>query len=182
MVIFQPIVADDYEWINCVRPEDDYEIFAAFDGSPRAAEWEPVMVRRVRADKRHGFKPSDFPWNGSHALIMRKKAVDALRDLLESAGEILPLSTEDDTELFVLNVTRVLDAIDEGGSQIQRFPDSGRIMRIESIAFKESVVKGVDLFRLPHRMSATYASERFVIAVEKAGLVGLEFDKVWESS
>jgi hypothetical protein len=48
-------------------------------------------------DDRHACKPSDFPWLGGHALILRTTAVEALRDLLEANGE-LPLATADGVE------------------------------------------------------------------------------------
>jgi hypothetical protein len=176
-MIYEPLVAEGYEWINCCD-DADYEVFWSFDGSPRAPGWKPVKVRRVRADDRQAFNPSDFPWLGAHALIMRRKPVEALRKMLASGGEVLPLATDDGTDLSVLNVTRVLDAIDEQRSDILRFPGSGRIMRIQSIAFLEPIVRGVDIFRLPHRASPTYVSERFVKAVQDAGLRGLEFNQV----
>lgn len=100
--------------------------------------------------------------------------------MLGAAGEILPLAADDGTELFVLNVTRALDdAIDEEHSKIVRFPGSNRIMRIKSIAFHEAAVRGVDIFRLPQRASATYVSNRFVRAVEMENLKGLTFKEVW---
>jgi hypothetical protein len=176
-VIYKPMVGEGFEWVNCVNG-DDYEIFLSFDGSPRQEHWTPVKARRVRMDERSACYPSDFPWLGTDALVMRRKAVDALRDLLEANGEILPLEDEGGAELFVLNA-RVLDALDEQRSEIVRFPSSDRIMRIKSVAFQESVVRGADIFRLPLRASSTYVSERFIEAVAKAGLVGLEFNNVW---
>lgn len=52
-------------------------------------------------------------------------------------------------------------------------------MRIRKVAFVASAIEGVDLFRLPHRASSTYVSERFVERVRTAGLRGLVFNKVW---
>jgi hypothetical protein len=177
MDISEPMVTEGYEWINCVNQED-YEVFAAFDGSPRSTHWKPILVRRVRADARHAFKASDFPWLGSHALVMRRTAVDTLRDVLEAHGEILPLATEDDVELFVLNA-RVVDALDEARSSLMKFPGTNRIMRIKKVAFVDSRIRDLDMFRLPHRASSTYVSDRFVQRVKSAGLRGLKFNKVW---
>jgi hypothetical protein len=179
MDIFEPMVREGYEWINCVNQED-YDLFAGFDGSSRRNAWKPVPVRRVRADEHHGFKASDFPWLGSDALVIRRKAVDALREVLDANGEVLPLSTDDDVELFVLNA-RIVDALDEANSSLMKFPGTDRIMRIKKIAFVTSKIEDIDLFRLPHRASATYVSARFVERVKAAGLVGLEFKKVWPS-
>lgn len=177
-MICEPLVAGGYEWVNCCS-EADYETFLSFDGSQRATQWRPVKVQRVRADERQAFRPSDFPWLGAHALVMRRNAVEALRVMLDASGEVLPLATDDGIELFVLNVTRVLDAIDEPRSEILRFPGSNRIMRIKSVAFLERVLGSADIFRLPHRTSSTYVSDRFVKAVHDAGLKGLEFKRVW---
>jgi hypothetical protein len=109
---------------------------------------------------------------------MRRRSVDALQDMLLANGEVLPLSTDDGVELFVLNA-RVIDALDEANSSLMRFPGTNRIMRIKKIAFVPSLIKDVDLFRLPHRASSTYVSERFVERVKATGLRGLVFNKVW---
>ena len=176
-VVYEPLVAEGYEWVNAVK-ERDYEVFLQFDGQPRASMWKPIAVRRVRADERQAFKPSDFPWLGSHALIMRRSAVDALRDILDANGEVLPLSTDDGVELSVLNA-RIVDALDEANSSLMKFPGTNRIMRIKKVAFVPSKIEGVDLFRLPHRASSTYVSERFVERVKAAGLRGLVFNRSW---
>ena len=178
-VIYEPLVVEGYEWVNASR-DQDYEVFLQFDGQPRASMWKPIPVRRVRADKRQSFNPSDFPWLGSHALIMRWPAVDALRDILDASGEVLPLFTDDGVELFVLNA-RVVDALDEANSSLMKFPGTNRIMRINKVAFVASKIEGIDLFRLPHRASPTYVSERFVERVKAANLRGLEFHKVWSA-
>lgn len=175
--IYEPLVAEGYEWVNTVQ-EDDYEAFLQFDGQPLASMWKPIAVRRVRADERQAFNASDFPWLGSHALIMRRSAVDALRDILDANGEVLPLSTDDGVELSVLNV-RIVEALDEANSSLMKFPGTNRIMRIKKVAFVASKIEGIDLFRLPHRASSTYMSERFVERVKAAGLRGLVFNKVW---
>lgn len=50
-------------------------------------------------------------------------------------------------------------------------------MLIERVAFVQSAIEGLDLFRLPHRSTPTYVSERFVERVKSAGLRGLIFNK-----
>lgn len=177
MEVFEPAVGEGYEWINCLE-EGDYQVLAELDGTARRDAWRSIPVRRVRADHHHAFKPSDFPWLGSDALVMRRSAVVALRDILDASGELLPLSTSDGVELFVLNA-QVIDALDEAHSSLIRFPGTSRIMRIKQVAFIGAKIEGVDLFRLPHRASATYVSERVIRRVEAAGLQGLVFNKVW---
>lgn len=180
MTIYEPLVADGYEWINCCNDED-YEVFLDFNGSRRAEQWRAVDVRRVRADSAQEFRPSDFPWLGAHALVMRARAVEVLHDMLNAYGEILPLCTGDGVELWVFNAS-VVCALDESRSEIVRFPDGSRIMRIRKVSFVESAVRDVDIFRLPHRASSTYVSQGFVDRCLASGLVGLEFKKVWNST
>ena len=177
ITLYEPLVAEGYEWV-ATHAMKDYEVFLEFDGLPKAAAWIPIRVRRARADARQAFTPSDFPWLGSHALVMRRTAVDALRDILEAHGEILPLLTDDGVELSVFN-SRVVDALDESRSSLLNFPGTNRIMYISKVAFVRSAISDVDIFRLPHRASSTYVSERFVARVHRAGLRGLEFNKVW---
>lgn len=179
MIIFEPTSGNGYEWINCVEGSD-HEVFMALDGSSRAADWKPILVRRIRPAQHLGFKPSDFPWLGSWALVMRRKAVDALRDVLEANGEILPLATEDDVELFVYNAG-VVDALDEARSTLWRFPESNRIMDLEKPVFFESAIGRRAIFKLPLRASPTYVSEEFVHRVKLARLLGLVFNRVWSS-
>jgi hypothetical protein len=176
-MIYLPLVSEGYEWINCCDGAD-YEIFDSFDGSPRRDTWTPVQVRRVRASPQQAFIRSDFPWLGDHALMFRQPALDALRQMLLPNGEILPLATEDMTPLYVLNVTRIIDALDLKRSEIIRFPGSDRIMLIRSAVMFEPLVRSVDVFRLPHRASSTYVSNRFVQTVQECGLEGIEFHPV----
>jgi len=46
------------------------------------------------------------------------------------------------------------------------------------VAFVQAAIRGEDIFRLPHRASATSVSERFVECVNAANLRGLEFNEV----
>lgn len=163
--------AEGYEWINAIDAED-YETLMFRPEKLAGKRWNPVKVRRVTTDMGREFKPSDFPWLGS-ALIMRQRAADELRDLWDANGELLPLESEDDVQLHVFNC-RIVDALDEARSSVMRFPSTNRIMYIEKPVFREGMVAGIDLFRLPLH-SATYVGETFLQRYTKAGLTGLSF-------
>lgn len=180
MNIYEPTLAEGYEFINCCL-DADYEVFEALDGSPQGSRWNAVKVTLIRNDEGKNLAPCDFPsWPGAPALVMGKRAVDALCDILDSNGEVLPLASDDSTELFVLNA-QTIDALDEEHSDIWRIPGSGRIGRIMKVAFQENALCDVDVFRLPHRGSAVYVSQRFVDRVNESGLVGLDSDLAWSS-
>lgn len=179
MSIYEMLGKEGYEVINA-HNDSDYEVFLSLNGTPCASTWRPIKVHRVRADNRQACRPSDFPWLGADSLVMRKNAVDELRDILEKNGEILPLETDDEINLSVLN-TNVINALDEVNSDIIRFPGNNRIMLVKSPFFIKEKIRGVDIFKLPHRASSTYVSDFFVNRVRDAGLQGLTFKKVWSS-
>jgi hypothetical protein len=179
MNIYNPMVSDGYEWVHTIN-DSDYETFLSFDGQPRIATWKPIKVRRVVADEVHALEESDFPWLGSDALVMRSSAVDALRDILEANGELLPLSTDDGVSLYVFNA-QVVNALDEERSHLIKFPGSDRIMHIRKLELFASAIRGIDSFRLPHRASSTYVSDRFVERVNTARLHGLDFNICWSA-
>ena len=177
-MIFRMMPPDGYEGVICMDDDHGYEYVKEMDGKSCADHWHPVPVKRYTEGEDN--RPSDFPWLVSHALVMRRRAVDALRDMFEAGGEILPLATDDDVELFLLNVTRVIDALDLASSQVWRFPGSGRIGSIDAAAFHEPLVRDVDFFKLPIlRANEIFVGERFIERVQAAGLVGLAFELAW---
>ena len=178
-MIYEPAPAEGYEWVNTVSPED-YDVFWSFDGKSLTSSWAPIRVRFVSSDEYHSAMRSDFPWLGSHALVLRKRAIDVLQPILRGQAEILPLVADDTQELAILNVTRVLDALCISQSEIIRFPGTDRIMKVIRPEFREELLANVDIFRLPFRASSTYVSQRFVDAIDRAGLKGLRFRLAWK--
>jgi hypothetical protein len=64
---------------------------------------------------------------------------------------------------------------------VLRVPGTDQVMYMMQTSFIEGAIEGNDIFRLSHRGSLTYVSERFVDRVTAAGLVGLVFKSVWSS-
>jgi tetratricopeptide (TPR) repeat protein len=179
MKIFKPMPGKKFE--RSFLCDVSYSIvFIQLNGSSLSAYWQPIKFERVTKDIGMVFdKPSDFPWYGSEALVMREKARDLLEDIFNQNGEILPLETDDDVKLFVFNC-QVINALDEERSDLERFKD-GRIMWINKYEFIKSKLLNTDMFRIPLRASSIFVSERFVERYKSAGLVGLEFEEVWDS-
>ncbi|MDX8460557.1 imm11 family protein [Mesorhizobium humile] len=170
--IHQFAVYEGQEW---VLPADNeyYEVFFGLDG--RSLEgWEPPVMRRVEEGER---LYSDFPWLGEHAPLLRQPAVDALAAALRPYGELVALRGE---KVWLLNVTTVIDALDEARSQIVRFED-GDILAIERYAFDAESIGSSEVFKLPMRASPVFVNEVFVDRVRKAGLRNVSFEPVWTS-
>jgi hypothetical protein len=171
-VIFAATTADGYEWLEC-DIADAQKIFD-LTGAPMATDWKPIPVRRITKAKGKTLARSDFPSLVPYRLVMRRSAAEALASFWENSGELLPLRSDDRTEFVILNVTKVLDALDEQRSDVLRL-DGGEIVSIRTPVFVETVVRESDVFRLPHRGSPTYLSHRFIAAVDALGLKGLDF-------
>ena len=133
----------------------------------------------IREDDDGSFDESDSPWLGSHVLIFKRPALEALSPVLSPHGELLPLAC-DDAELWVFNPTRVLEALDDANSVVER-GSTGEVMRIARYGFLKDVINGLDAFKIAGlKNSATFVSERVVDAWNAAGLRGLAFQQVWQ--
>jgi hypothetical protein len=176
--VYEPERAEGFEFCYPGRGEDFETLNITIDGTPRHGTWRSPPMRLVRKDEGKRLAESDSPWLGSHALIFRRHALGELEALLLSYGELLPVACSE-ADLVIFNATRVLNALDEQASGIERL-SSGRIMRITRHVFRPEVISGVDIFKIPNlRVSPTYVSERFVERVKATGLRGLIFNKVW---
>ncbi|WP_292147066.1 DUF1629 domain-containing protein [Mesorhizobium sp.] len=109
---------------------------------------------------------------------MRRPAVEALAASLRPYGELVALRGE---EVWLLNATNVIDALDEARSRIVRF-DDGDILAIESYAFDAEKIGTAELFKLPMRASPVFVNDVFVERVRKAGLRNVSFEPVWTSA
>lgn len=180
MEIYTPLGLDGFELCHPVSQDDFERINVEVNGTPRRPRWKPIPVQLVRNDEGRKLVKSDSPWLGSHALIFRAEVVDSIGSVLSECGELLPLTCLE-TDLWIYNPTRVVEALDEAASSVLRFND-GRIMLIQQHVFREDVIRDVEIFKIPNlRVSPTFVSQRFVDRWNESGLKGLEFKRVWTS-
>jgi hypothetical protein len=138
-----------------------------------ARGWKPIkVIGRVRA------------FNDNPGMLgcpaFSQRAVDALRDLLEPNGEILPLSTPIGP-YFAFNVTKVADVLDWKKSDVDwivnRKPFNA--LRIYKYVFFPKKLKDLAIFVSPEDPMGVYVTETFVQRVRQHGLNGFLFLKVW---
>jgi hypothetical protein len=164
-----------------------------FEGNPIGDAW--IQVRVVTDDDTKIFPVGDCPFvPGFYVVpILSAKAVEALRDLLEENGELLPLICDEGT-YYVFNTTTVIDALDEqrsGFTPLQEIdpdtfwdsaPDDMRATRFE---FFPEKIDNLSIFRIPfgsnYAVNYPLVTDRFVQRVEAAGLKGFEFQPLWSS-
>jgi hypothetical protein len=108
-------------------------------------------------------------------LTFRERAVEVLKDILEKYGELLPLITEDGEKLYVHNTFVLPNALDEEKTEFFRVDGIKRILGVTKAVFREDIVRGVDMFRVPPMLNVIYVSDRFVDLVNKHNLKGIEF-------
>jgi hypothetical protein len=176
--IYRPLNATGYEIVN-PKTLKDLRVLD-FDGSSVKEAWVPPHVYRVRPTKRGANKAADLPFY-SNSLVMRRSALDALHDVLDAYGEVLPLRTDDNVELFVLNIRVVIDALDVERSAIKTIPETDIVIVREHV-FIESALRGVEMFRVPLVPHNIYFSDLFVERVKAAKLKGTDFIKLWSSA
>jgi hypothetical protein len=164
-----------------------------FKGKSICDAWIPIRI--VIDEETKIFPVGDCPFvHGFYVEpVFSERAVEALRDLLQSNGELLPLLCDEGT-YHVFNTTTVVDALDEQRSEFKPLqeldpdlfwkapPDEMGITRHEFFSDK---VADLSIFRIP--FGSNYAenyplvTDRFVQRVAASGLKGFEFQLLWSS-
>jgi hypothetical protein len=151
-----------------------------FDGTSRVGSWVPVSVARLRVwEDGSTLAPGDFP-PGS-GFVLSRAAREMLGPCLQESGELLPLDCPDG-EFWTLNVTRLVDALDEEGSEVLRASDTGEILMIHRHRFRAERL-GPEIFKLSQTpRGLIYFTEAFVHRVRATSLKGLDFKLVWAAN
>lgn len=111
-------------------------------------------------------------------------AKNCLEDFVRPYAEFLPLQCEKQA-LYLLNVFHVVDAVDLDGCLIacpEQIDWSDLDPGIIEFAFIESRVTNTPLFRVPYRnITKVFFTNRFIEEVEKHGLTGFGYRRLWHS-
>ena len=108
-----------------------------------------------------------------------RRACDALRDLLEPNGELLPLDSKAG-EYYFYNITTVIDALDLEKSRCAFWCDTPTTaVDIEFFAFHEERLSGTAIFRIIEQPIYTLVTKMFIDRVGDCELNGFHFEKVW---
>ena len=141
--------------------------------APRLADlWTPVrVIGNVRPW-------NDYPCIGLSLPAFSGRAVDALRDLLEPNGELLPLIS-DVGEYYAYNVTTVADVLDEEKSEISWGLEQAYASRIIRFEFHADRLDRLAIFRIPQTTVECLVTEVFAERVREHRLQGFHLAKVW---
>lgn len=143
-----------------------------------------VWQRREVIDQLPG-QVNDYPTIGLCIPLFSQRAVDALRDLLEPNGEILPVECKTG-QYYAYNVTTVADVLNREMSDID-WGSWYRLKKLEPVIpdeiryydFYPERVAPLAIFRTPESMVTYYVTERFAERVREHDLKGFNLRKVW---
>ncbi|WP_437738931.1 imm11 family protein [Sorangium sp. So ce1335] len=171
--------SEGFEWLLPVN-DADFELLR-FDGQRKSSSWRPIRMKRLKVTEQgRPLEPSDFPaCSGGDVLILDRAARDRIGWHLERYGELLPLLC-DGGDFWALNVTRLVDALDENNSELLRASDTGAILMVRKHAFRAAALERAELFKVPQMVCGLiYVTDPFVELVRASGLKGLDFVQVW---
>ena len=156
-----------------------------FDCEKREANWTPpeVYIRQPKL-KRGNF----FYFAGASGCFICDEPTryhDELAELLETSGELLPLLHEGET-FYVMNVLECINALDRDKSE---WPPQmkQKIGFPQKYVFHRSRIPDTPLFKIPELSrwqilcveDGPNAAYDFKRMVERLGLTGLYFEKLW---
>jgi hypothetical protein len=148
-----------------------------------AAAWTTPTFEIVGRDEFRSYLPmTDFPTLIGGTAVLRGRAADHLRPIIETCGEALPIRLSNHPEIvYLFNVTRVINAVDMQQSQFLELP-SGAIGPCEHLVFDPTLIPNQAAFFKTTQMgpaNTIFATQLAVDAVKRSGLTGHAFELAW---
>ena len=175
---------DSTEYFGLVLKHQTTENFRyldeKFNESP-IENWTPLEVDIIT--KGGNKKVSDAPcfWDNFGYPVLSSKALKWVEDLLSEKVEILPLIHEK-YDFYALNVMNIINCLDLEKCIVERFPSSGRIMRIEKYVFYPDHLENQHLFKMAEAIKThVCVSDEFRNRVLDSKLKGFVFKELWDS-
>lgn len=154
----------------------DGEWMFAVNGRPLQHVWTIPAARIIDDDPRNSTVIGDITNLGSTPVLSRR-AVETLGKRFERYGELLPLRT-DAGELFVYNVTNIVDCLDRANTP-GLWLDADRLARADHYEFvRERVQPGI--FKIPEQLSGpAFVTSDILAEIEQARLTAFACPQVW---
>ncbi|WP_379159267.1 imm11 family protein [Paenibacillus sp. sgz5001063] len=153
-----------------------HPIATDFRGDSKIDDWEPIKLETL-------YKNTyiDFPHYIIGKPIVSEKVKQILEPYIESEVEILPL-IHDEMDLYMLNVTNMLDCVDWKRSEVEWFKDKYFMGFIKLKFDLSKIPNDTYLFKIKETAKTTvYVTEAFKELVEQHQLKGLNFSLVEDS-
>ena len=167
--------ADDYEKLSSAK-KSFYQESQTFNGQSKLNGWSPLALKPSYGNRPYG------DWSTLLSLpLVTPRVIEATKDLIENQVEVLPTICSD-CELYILNITNIVDAVDYTKSVVKYFPNSTKVLRFIKLAFVEEKVRNNHIFNLVEKkLSVPYVSDEFRQRIIDNELTGFKFELVWDS-
>lgn len=156
--------------------DEAHLISSDFDGKPKLKSWSPTKVETV-SKKSY----PDFPVYLSSKPVISARVKKEIEPFIKDEAELLPL-IHDELDLYMINVTKVLDCVDWGRSDIQKFKD-GSLAGFNKLVFDFTKIPAETyMFKFKERASTmVFVTEAFKNLIETHKFKGLDFSEVYDS-
>ncbi|PQP83690.1 hypothetical protein C0Q44_03095 [Paenibacillus sp. PCH8] len=154
----------------------EHELVSDFNGDTKSGIWTPAKVKTL-----YKKKYNDFPRLLIGITIMKETVKEIFEAFISREAEFLPL-IHDDLELYVVNVTNVLDCVDWTRSDVRTFSD-GEWADFNKLVFDFSKIPD-DTYMFKIKETATvkvFVTDLFKKVVDEHKFKGLNFSVVYDS-
>lgn len=151
----------------------------------KLTDWNPPTVYVPNPQ----LKPGNFLELASGAFVVDSIASEALRTILEIAGELLPLPHDEDL-FHLLNVLECVNCLDQQRTKWVLGKTTNARIRIAEYHFDANRFSESTVFKIPETASGEILTvsglkdpaDEFKSVVECEGLGGILFEEVWSDS
>lgn len=175
---------------------DDYNYFGfmdkkelknkTFNGKELLSDWVQPEIQLYRTKKYH---LGDIAMLMTLTPVINNTVIEIFKDMFANSIELLPVLYSEPVvnkyipkgPYYLMNVINVIDALDEGKSEFERY-DDGRIMFCTKYFFREDIIGNNHIFKIPQFPTVDIlVTEEFVKRVEENDLKGFVFEELWNS-
>jgi hypothetical protein len=169
---------DHYKAFQMCRSAD-LDVAFRFDGRSLKEEWVSLSVRPIDDEENERLPHGDFPYLTTFPVVS-VRGFECLGNILSTGAEFLPLKWGNQL-LYAINVTTIVDGIDEARSRLEYLP-SGPLFRITKHEFIPDLVRGHPVFKIKQDpLVNVYVNQDVATLIRSCGLVGAQLRRVWEA-
>ena len=184
--------------VYAVKPDANYRFMYPEDKVYRSEHWKfkckpliEILPKQFSAyfDKNSNEPKPDIAFIGMLTFAFREEVADALADILEEAGELLPFYVDDEL-WYCFNALKSADAVDEDKSTFE-IVEGPIKMGLKEIVFNTDMLPDGSLFKIPtDNYTTIYCADRrgsdeevldnFFCAVAANEFTGIKFEEVYD--
>ena len=174
---------EDFEDIQLADTSDKF--IDEFDEAVCCGKRTNGKFDNVEVNILGGNLKTDHPklWNAHQTMVLSKRGLNALKDILKDSVEIIPLQCKG-REYFVVNILNIIDALNYNNAELKRL-STGLVVGLTKYSFLKEKIQDKNVFKILlngiEMVTEIFVSETFKNIVEENELKGFKFEEVWDS-